>query len=88
VKTPPEVSFQSVFSNDIGQSLLFTAVFLASIFTLPLLLAWLDQPHDVRGAFSSVTDRVTGWLTSADTGPTEEENAHVAPRRMPRGRRR
>ena len=48
-----------MFSNDIGQSLLFTAVFLASIFALPLLLAWLDQPRQDQGASPRAVTRAS-----------------------------
>lgn len=60
-------------ANDMDQSLLFTAGFVAAIFALPLFLAWLDQPHDVRAAISSATGRLTGWLTSRDACPEDRE---------------
>jgi hypothetical protein len=37
-----------VYSNDIGQSMLFTAIFLATIVGLLFLLAWLEQPAAER----------------------------------------
>jgi len=69
-----------VFSNDMGQSLLFAVIFLAAILTLPLLLAWLDQPHDVRRAVSSATEWVLGRLASPYTGRVEIKDESGAPR--------
>jgi hypothetical protein len=35
----------SLLENDLGASLLFVFMFLSGVFALPLLLAWLERPH-------------------------------------------
>lgn len=37
-----------MFSNDLDQSLVFAVAFVARLFALLLVLAWLEQQHDVR----------------------------------------
>jgi len=48
-----------VFSNDLDQSLEFSVEFIAAILVLPLVLARLDQPHDLTGALVSAVRRIS-----------------------------
>jgi hypothetical protein len=73
-----------VFSNDLDQSLIFVAIFLTSIFTLPLLLAWMEQPHDVGRALRRLVERGAGRDGRAGSHRADVRRAGPGDRRVPR----
>jgi hypothetical protein len=73
----PEESGDRVLENDLGASLLFVLLFVSSIFALPLVLAWLEKPHQARWTLRAVRTRLRVESASEQSaGPSAE----VAPR--------
>jgi hypothetical protein len=82
----------SLLENDLGASLLFVFVFLSAVFALPLLLAWLERPHQTRALQVAVRRTTEAWRARRSGSPGIGGNAsrpdvvEAAVRARPSGR--